>query len=117
MEIFRFLEWKVYKDAKTLFFESLKIVHALPKEHRFEIGGQLVRSSLSVVLNIAEGSGRKTSKDMAHFFDIAIGSLNETLACLDVLKDCGFIKDAGFSKIKDLISEISRQLGGFKKRL
>ena len=42
---FRFLNWKVYQDAKQFAYLSFKIVKKLPKEYRFEIGSQKVTSS------------------------------------------------------------------------
>ena len=115
MRKFRFLEWKVYKDAKDLFSSLLRIVKKLPKEYRFELGSQIIRSGLSIILNIAEGSGKSTDKELNHYFNIALGSLNETLAAIDVLKDNGFVNEEEFGKIFKKIEEISNQLGGFKK--
>ncbi len=80
MRKFRFLEWKVYKDAKELFSLLLKIVKRLPREYRFELGSQ-----------------------------------NEVLSAVDVLKDNKFITKKEFDKIFKKIDEISNQLGGFKK--
>jgi four helix bundle protein len=45
---------------------------------------QLVRASSSVALNLAEGSGRVTGKDQARFFHLAMGSLRECQAALDL---------------------------------
>ena len=50
-----------------------------------EIVDQLDRASISVVLNIAEGNGRRTGQARAKFFDDARGSGTECAACLDVL--------------------------------
>lgn len=117
MKKFRFLEWGVYKDAKILFFESLKITHSLSKEYRFELGSQLVRASLSVVLNIAEGSGKTSDKELNRYFDISLGSLHEVLALADTLRDGDFITIEQFENIAVLVENISKQLGGFKKKL
>jgi len=45
---------------------------------------QLARAASSIVLNLAEGSGRRTPKDQARFFQIAFGSLRESQAILEL---------------------------------
>lgn len=114
---FRFLDWNVYQDARELFLESRKIVTSLPREYRFEIGSQLIRASLSIALNIAEGSGKFSPKDVARFLDISVGSLYETRAILDILE-----YDPGLSaKIPEemipAMDQIGRQLGGLRKSI
>lgn len=47
---------------------------------------QLERASLSVVLNIAEGGGRRSRKDKARHYTYARGSATEVAASFDVLK-------------------------------
>lgn len=117
MERFRFLNWKVYKDSKNLFEVVMKIVAKLPPNLRYELGSQLIRSSFSVVLNIAEGSGKNSDRELNKYFNIAIGSVNETLAGLDVLRDNKIISEELFEKILLQCENISKQLGGFKKCL
>jgi four helix bundle protein len=46
---------------------------------------QLDRASTSIVLNIAEGNGKRSHPDRCRYFDIARGSALECAACLDVL--------------------------------
>lgn len=46
--------------------------------------GQLLRAAASVALNIAEGSGKPTPKDQRRFYGIALGSLRECQAALDL---------------------------------
>lgn len=45
---------------------------------------QLSRAASSVVLNLAEGAGRRTQPDKRRFYDIAMGSLREAQACLEL---------------------------------
>jgi len=46
---------------------------------------QLERASTSIVLNIAEGNGKRSHPDRCRYFDMARGSIVECAACLDVL--------------------------------
>ena len=95
----------------------LKIVRRLSSDLRYTLGSQIVGSALSVILNIAEGSGRVTDKEMGRFFDISTGSINETVAGLDSLLKLKIISDKEFNELFNKYESISRQLGGFKKRL
>ena len=115
MKKFRFLDWQVYKDSQQLFSLVLSITKKLPKEFRFELTSQLIRSSFSIVLNIAEGSGKISDKELNRFIDIALGSAYETVAGMDALRINKLITDTEFTSVIKLTSAICDQLGGFKK--
>ena len=117
MELFRFLAWQVYKDAKELFKLVYEIANRLPSNIRFELGTQLVRASFSTVLNISEGSGKNSDRELRRYFNISIGSLNETVAGMDILRDNELITEEEFDLVLQRAKSISRQLGGFKKKL
>lgn len=106
----------MYSDAQSLFFEVRVVCKSLPHEHKFSLGDQLSRSSLSVILNIAEGSGKRSDKELGRYLDIALGSLYETLAALDTLKRNGFLGEVKFTKLRDTISDICTQIGAFKRK-
>lgn len=72
---------------------------------------------MSVALNISEGSGKNSDKDFNHFLNIASGSLFETIASFDILKDNNLISEKVFGELVNLGNKISAQLGGFKKKL
>ena len=93
------------------------MVRKLPPDLRYTIGSQIIKSALSVILNIAEESGRVTDKEMSRFFDISTGSISETIAGLDTLLRLGYMERLGFQNIFQMYESISRQLGGFKKKL
>lgn len=57
----------------------------VPPHHRV-LHDQLERASLSVVLNIAEGAGRRSRKDKRRFYTMARGSACECAAAVDVLR-------------------------------
>ena len=56
----------------------------VPRSERV-LHDQFQRASLSIVLNIAEGGGRRSRRDKARFYAIARGSAAETAAILDVV--------------------------------
>lgn len=114
---FRFLTWTVYKDAKVLMNDVFKIYRKLPKEICYSLGTQLLNSTSSIILNIAEGGGRDSDTELNRFFNIAIGSAYETLANVDILRDNGYIDEAAFKNIFDNIKGIQKQLKGFQKWL
>lgn len=114
---FRFLDWQVYRDSKSLFTDVLGIVNKLPQKYRYDLGGQIVRSGFSITLNIAEGSGKATDKDFNRYLDISLGSLYEVVASLDILRDNEIITEKEFQVLFNKSSMISDQLGGFKKKL
>lgn len=117
MKNFRFLDWDIYQDARELFSVVLKLVNKLPKEYRFELGTQMNRACLSVILNIAEGSGKSSDRELNRYINIACGSLNETLAAADVSRYNKFITEEEFSALYEKILSISNRLNGFKKKL
>jgi four helix bundle protein len=45
---------------------------------------QLRRAASSITLNLAEGAGRQTKRDQQRFFNIALGSLRECQAVIDL---------------------------------
>ena len=58
----------------------------VPARGHRELRDQLERASISIVLNISEGAGRKAPKDKARLYDIARGSATECVAVLGILK-------------------------------
>lgn len=116
MEEFRFKGWKVYEDAQCLFSDVLKITKNLPPQYRFNLADQLKRSSLSIVLNIAEGSGKASDAELARFLNIAIGSVYETVAGLDTLCRNNLLGPESQKALEIRLLAIARQLGGLKKK-
>lgn len=117
MRRFRFLDWQVYKDARRLFVLLLSIVKKFPKEYRYEIGSQITRAGFSVVLNIAEGSGKHSDGELNRFLDIALGSLFEVVAAIDTLRETTLVNEQTFKEIEQWAESISDQLGGFKRKI
>ncbi|MCR9203027.1 MAG: four helix bundle protein [Halobacteriovoraceae bacterium] len=81
--------FKTYELALDFYKECQKL--KIPNK---VIRDQFERASLSIVLNLAEGSGRATEKDRRRFFVIAFGSLRETQCLLNLLNKPDLIAQA-----------------------
>lgn len=54
---------------------------------------------------------------MNRFLEIALGSLYETLAAVETFKEMKLVDEDEFSQIRERVSVIANQIGGFKKKL
>ncbi|PIZ72860.1 four helix bundle protein [Candidatus Peregrinibacteria bacterium CG_4_10_14_0_2_um_filter_43_11] len=108
--MFGFEKLIVYQKAEN-FYTKLSVIFANPKVDKI-LKGQLKRSSSSVVLNIAEGSGKLGVNDKKNFYIIARGSISESVATLRLLKIDGAISNEFFSELHLLATEIGRMLTG-----
>ena len=113
MNTFRFRKFKVYADAKRLNLEIFRVSKNFPSDLR----SQVVRSSLSVVLNIAEGSAKTSDKDFNRYLENALGSVNETVAGLEIAFELQLLSSSELERLTDLADEVARQLGGLSKKL
>ena len=71
---------------------------------------QLERAAFSILLNIAEGTGRFTSADKRNFYIIARGSAFECVAIFAYFLDQKFIAHVQFTEFYNLLEEISKML-------
>jgi four helix bundle protein len=69
--------WKACRELRI--FVARGLFKALPKEERYRLGDQILRSARSTTANIAEGYGRFHYLDNAKFSSNARGSCWETL--------------------------------------
>jgi four helix bundle protein len=74
------------------------------------IRDQLLRSSQSIALNIAEGNGKRSAADRRRFFEIARGSAMESAASLDVLVAVGAFLLDEITPGKELLLPIVKML-------
>jgi len=82
---------------------------AVRRAHR-TLREQLERASLSIVLNIAEGAGRRSRSDKARFYCIARGSCAECFAAFDVLRFRAMISEAMYFEARRKLARIAQML-------
>ncbi len=117
MRTFRFLDFKVYQDAKEFYKIILKTAKSFPKIFDFELTSQLRRAALSIILNIAEGSAKESDKDFNRYIQSALGSVNEVVDCLELAYETQLITKQKFDELVLMNESIAKQLGGLSKKL
>lgn len=106
----------VYKESKNLVKMVYGLIEKFPKVETYALCDQLRRSVISVPSNIAEGSGRTSAKDQAHFFEMAFGSLMEVSCQMDIACDLGYIEQLELNQVEELIRKIAAMLSGLRRK-
>ncbi|MBQ6035268.1 MAG: four helix bundle protein [Ruminococcus sp.] len=75
------------------------------------------RSVVSIPSNIAEGAGRNSSKEFAHFLSIARGSRYELETQLLICIELNYLSEEQCKEAFALINEVGTILNGFIKKL
>jgi four helix bundle protein len=99
---------EVWKKSIILVKEVYLLVKLFPKEENYALSDQVRRCAVSVPSNIAEGSGRNSSKEFVQFLYIALGSINELETQLIIAKEIGYLSN--IVEIRTKILEIKKML-------
>ncbi|MDO8240511.1 MAG: four helix bundle protein [Candidatus Moranbacteria bacterium] len=111
---YRLEVWKLGMQLVDMIYEITK---KFPSEEKFSLVSQIRRSAVSGPLNIAEGSIKRTKKDFASFIRIALGSLMETMTCLEISLSQKYITMQDYEKSQKLIQELYFKLIALDKFL
>jgi len=112
-----FRKLNVWQESHKLTLEIYEISKSFPKEELFVLTSQMRRAASSVPTNIAEGCGRGSQKDYAHFLQIAIGSAFEVDYQILLAKDLKYIDENLYLKLNDKVDKIKRQLALLIKKV
>src|SRR5690554_1763390 len=113
--MFDFEKLLVYDKAKVFNKEVNSFIRSKNIDRTTK--DQLRRASFSIMLNIAEGSGRFTKPDKRNFYIISRGSTFECVAIFDYLKDIELLKQSELDKYYRKLEEISRMLFSMVRKL
>ena len=113
--MFSYQKLDVWQMAKKLIVFVYEIARNFPHEEKYGLTSQINRSAVSVASNIAEGSGRTSYKDQAHFTQTAYGSLMELSCQLEIAKEPGLIDDMQLDDILNKIALLADKLSALRK--
>ena len=99
---------KIWSRSVDLVTRIYKVTEEFPKSEMFGLTSQIRRAAVSVPSNIAEGSGRRSAKELTYFLHIAIGSMAELETQFIISKNLGFLKVEDFTEIDKELHELLR---------
>ena len=102
----------IYAISKSFVFECYNLTRSLPIEEKFGMISQIRRAALSVHLNIAEGSSRKSEQERKRYYEIARGSVIEIDAALDIAKELAYLNNLELTKLGESMIRCFKLLTG-----
>ena len=102
----------IYCVSKSFVQECYKLTKSLPVDEKFGMISQIRRAALSVHLNIAEGSSRKSGQERKRYYEIARGSVIEIDAALDVANELAYLNNLELQKIGESMIKYFKILTG-----
>ena len=117
MSNYGFKDLIVWQKSMALTKEIYVLVKRLPKEELYALSDQMRRAAVSIPSNIAEGQGRTSAKEFAHFLSIGNGSKAELETQLLLCVELGYLESQEITVSIGLIDEIGRILYTMMKKL
>jgi four helix bundle protein len=115
-ERFDFENLKVYQKALEYVDFVYGVTKDFPKEEMFSLTDQFRRASISICLNVAEGSGGSKT-EFNRFLKIARRSVRECVAITEISCRQKFIGDRVKQQSRSLCLELSKMINGLIKSL
>ena len=107
-----FKDLNAWNESHQLVLMIYKISKKFPLDERFGLTNQIRRAVISTTSNIAEGFGRNSAKDKAHFYAIAKGSVLEVQSQLIATKDLDYVTLEEFQNIDKHITIVVKLISG-----
>ncbi|HEY0380482.1 MAG TPA: four helix bundle protein [Pyrinomonadaceae bacterium] len=108
------IAWQKAMDLVQTVYES---VRAFPKEEVYGLTSQLKRAVVSVPSNIAEGQGRKSTREFLHHLSIAYASLMEVETQILIAARLGYLNTEEADRIAEQTAEVGRVINGLSNAL
>jgi four helix bundle protein len=88
-----------------------------PQREICALTSQLRRAAISIASNIAEGCGRNSEAEFAHFLQLAMGSASEVQYDLLLAHDLKFLSDSEFQQLDNEVTTVKRMLAALIQKL
>jgi four helix bundle protein len=110
-------ELKIWNKAMEIAVDVYKATSSFPTDERFGLISQSRRAAVSIPSNIAEGAGRNSKKEFAHFLGIANGSSYELQTQLVISNKLDLLGDELLNGLLNQIDELQKMNYSFQQTL
>jgi four helix bundle protein len=114
---FKFEKLEVWQVALEYLDLIYKLSEKLPRSEEYNLKVQIIRAATSISLNIAEGSTSQSNAEQGRFLGMAIRSLIETVACLNLIQNRNYFEKAVILEIRDFSEKLFAKLQAFRNSL
>jgi four helix bundle protein len=110
MRIMSYKDLTVWRKSITLVEEIYKLTKEFPSYEQYGITSQIKRAAVSIPSNIAEGYGRRSSKEYKQFYSIAYGSALELETQIFISKRLKLAPLVIFANCESVLIEVIKML-------
>ena len=116
MDNYAYRQLTVWQKAMSLVKMAYAMIRRFPQEERYALADQFRRAVVSIPANIAEGNGRASNRDYAHFLSIARGSLYETMTHYEIAMSMDYVGaqpefEATAVEVRRMLTALIRKYG------
>jgi four helix bundle protein len=112
-----FQDLEVWQKAQKLVLEIYRLTNSFPRHEQFGIVSQLRRAAYSIPGNLAEGYGRRSTKEFLQFVAFANGSAEELRYFLILSKDLRYISPQDDARLRGEIAGIVQMMAALARSL
>jgi four helix bundle protein len=112
-----FQELEVWKKAHYLVLQTYRVTDGFPDKEKYGIVSQVRRSAASIPANIAEGFGRRSTKELLQFLANANGSLEETRYFLLLSRDLAYLAKDRYVELEKDCTSVAQMIAALRRSL
>jgi four helix bundle protein len=105
----------VWQKAMALVESVYQATASFPKEETYGLTSQIRRAVVSIPANIAEGQGRRLTKEYLYFLANARGSILELDTHLEIARRLHYLDKDAYSRLLEQLQEVGRILNGLMR--
>ena len=117
MSVRSYKDLLVWQKSIDLIDDVYRLTRDFPKSETYGLSSQVQRAAVSVAANIAEGSGRDSTKEFIHHLAFSLGSLAELETFLVVCIRLEYAVKATVGELESKCDEIGKMIRSLQKSL